>query len=81
VTFQVVEYFEVDSLENANHVPVVSVQMNNVEDVMMDNMAKLDNVNLAEKAPDPFLAVVDDAPLARPEVNPQTHKICTCFLF
>ncbi|KAI6176253.1 hypothetical protein M3Y97_00778500 [Aphelenchoides bicaudatus] len=65
---QVVKYVEVDNLENGNQAPIISLQMNNVQDILMDNMAKLNSVNLAaEKASDPFLAVVDDAPLARPE--------------
>lgn len=38
----------------------VSVQMNNVQDLLMENMAKVNSMNLSEKPIDPFLASVDE---------------------
>ncbi|KAI6205869.1 hypothetical protein M3Y94_00841200 [Aphelenchoides besseyi] len=66
-TPKVVDLVEVENIQNGSAASVVPVHVDDLNDVLMQNVMKVDKMDLGNAPEDPFLAVPDEAPLARPE--------------
>ncbi|KAI6173982.1 hypothetical protein M3Y98_01140700 [Aphelenchoides besseyi] len=66
-TPKVVDLVDVENIQNGSAASVVPVHVDDLNDVLMQNVMKVDKMDLGNTLEDPFLAVPDEAPLARPE--------------